>query len=268
MKKYFPSDKALAKHIDHYWILNNAQEVFKDTTEIYGYPGIKPDLIINISGSFTYFYKGKKHFASKSLLSSFINGEVIIDTSHLETLAIVQFKPRALSSLLPFVRNSAKELMSNCICNADEVFGTSVNQLAQYLKNKPADQIALEIDHWLSGFYQADREGFLVEMASELKSQCSPSAIMAKTNYSYSTLERYFKKETGLTPKKYQSLQRYKYAVEEIYSTQNIDWMHYVNKYGYYDQSHFIKEIKRYTTFTPAQLLSIPGLLKFRTPGF
>ena len=37
-----------------------------------------------------------------------------------------------------------------------------------------------------------------------------------------------------------------------------------VDKYNYFDQSHFIKEIKRYTSFTPKQLLDQPALPDFR----
>ncbi|MEM9895979.1 MAG: AraC family transcriptional regulator, partial [Bacteroidota bacterium] len=104
------------------------------------------------------------------------------------------------------------------------------------------------------------------EMAEELKEDCSPKNILSDTNYSYSTLERYFKKETGLTLKGFQTLTRFKLATEELYTTQNQNWIHYVDKFKYFDQSHFIKEIKRFSGFTPSQLLNTPGLISYR-PG-
>ena len=68
-------------------------------------------------------------------------------------------------------------------------------------------------------------------MAQEVSASCDIQTIIKATNYSYSTLERYFKRDTGLTPKKFQSLQRYKKAIRELYVTRNSDWQHYVVKY-------------------------------------
>ena len=97
-----------------------------------------------------------------------------------------------------------------------------------------------------------------------MSAQFDLPSIMEATGYSYATIERYFKRETGLTPKKYQSLRRNKQAVTEICSTKNDDWMHYVNQYGYYDQAHFVKDIKRYTKFTPSQLIAAPSFVAYR----
>jgi len=40
--------------------------------------------------------------------------------------------------------------------------------------------------------------------------------------------------------------------------------MDYVVKYGYFDQWHFIKEIKRYSGFIPSQVLEEKNLLNYR----
>lgn len=88
--------------------------------------------------------------------------------------------------------------------------------------------------------------------------------ILEKTGYSLSTLERHVKRETGLTPKAFLGLRKYKAAVEEIHNNQHQDWQYYVEKYNYTDQSHFIKTVKRYTGFTPTQLIKNPNLISFR----
>jgi len=88
--------------------------------------------------------------------------------------------------------------------------------------------------------------------------------LLSKTNYSISTLERHVKREIGMTPKAFLSLKKYKEAVEEIHNDDDYDWQYYVDKYNYTDQSHFIKTIKRYTGFTPTQLIKAPNLISFR----
>ncbi|MEM9930506.1 MAG: helix-turn-helix domain-containing protein, partial [Bacteroidota bacterium] len=147
---------------------------------------------------------------------------------------------------------------------AEVVFTNRINQLAQLLKDAPATTIAEEIEGFLLDHFLAEREGFLSDLAASLPAGSGPQDLMARTNYSRSTLERYFKKDTGLTPKKFQTLHRFRLAINELYDTGNTDWLHYVEKYGYFDQSHFIKEVKRYTSLTPSKILRRPGLHPYR----
>ena len=262
--KYYPNDPHLEKHLDHYWIVENASHIFGDKKTIFAYPGITPELLIVLDGHFSFRYNKKTYRIDDNQLFSFIHHFVELDMSTLKSFVIIQFKPRALSSLLPFIKVKATDLIRQPVCPASSIFGPSVTTLQQRLKQSSPIEIVALLNQWFYSFYKKEGEGFLLEMVNELGKQYSVSRIRHLTRYSYSTLERYFKKETGLTPKKYQSLQRYKGAVEEIYDTHNSDWLHYVDKYGYFDQSHFIKEIKRYTTFTPSQLLLMPGLRSLR----
>jgi len=262
--KYIPQHKALQKHIDHYWVIEDAPSLFNLPQAIYAYPGIRPELIMPLKGNLAFHYLGKKKVTQKSMMFSHIEGNFLFSPTQLQLFVIVQFKPRSLAAVQPFVRLSGPELMKCCVCDADVVFGESINALAKHLKKLTSKQIAVELDEWFSKKLDEGREGFITEIFNELTGNNSLQKMRAATNYSYSTLERYFKKETGMNPKKFQSLRRYKQVVEEIYDSQNKDWMHYVEKYGYYDQSHFIKEIKRYTHFTPAQLLQLPALRTYR----
>jgi AraC-like DNA-binding protein len=63
--------------------------------------------------------------------------------------------------------------------------------------------------------------------------------------YSVSALERAFKKQMGITPKAYANILRFRYAVLED-DPQIL----------FYDQSHFIKNCKKYTSKIPADLSS------------
>lgn len=263
--KYLPSDTDLRKHIDYYWIVTDSTSLFHNAVALYDFPGITPELILVLEGHYTMYYQGKTTRVDKSKLYSFIHQKVILDMSQLKSFIIVNFKSRALSSLLPFVSYQAPELMAEPIREVEAVFGSATSRLCQYLK-KIADPATIvhELDNWLRPYYRSGRAGFITEIANELPAQCSPQKLMHLTGYSYSTLERHFKRDTGLTPKKYHSLQRFRLAIEAIYTSRNTDWQHYVHLYGYYDQSHFIKEIKHYTGFTPTQLLNTPGLVKMR----
>ena len=239
-----PKIAEVKKHIDHYWIIGNGDFLSMNNGEMYAYPGITPDMIIVLDGHFTIQYMGKKYTSNRSMLFSFIHKEVVVDLSKLKRFIIVKFKSRGISSLKPFLGYSAEVIMKDSVAYVDDMFGRSIELLRVHLLLLEPSEIANELDDWFAGYYKKEREGFVIEMVQEVSEHCDLKIIMAATNYSYSTIERYFKKDTGLTPKKFQSLQRYKKAIRELYVTRNSDWQHYVLKYGYYDQSHFIREIK------------------------
>ncbi|MFC4636118.1 helix-turn-helix domain-containing protein [Dokdonia ponticola] len=261
---FAPQIPELQRHIDHYWIIDNIAQLFHGNSSLYAYPGITPDMLIVLDGYYTIDYLGKRYTSSKSQLFSFLHKEVVMDLTHLKSCIIIKFKSRGLSSLKPFMDQKTDALMKDSVAYAADVFDTNIESFITHLKGRSVSEIASELDQWLFRHYQKEREGFVVQMAQEISPSCDLKTIMEATNYSYSTLERHFKRDTGLTPKKFQSLQRYKQAIRELCTTQNADWQHYIEAYGYYDQSHFIKEIKRYTSFTPAQLLQTPSFIQVR----
>ncbi|GGG40030.1 hypothetical protein GCM10011344_46110 [Dokdonia pacifica] len=259
-----PQIPELQRHIDHYWIVEDITQLSFGNNQLYAYPGITPDMIIVLEGYYTIDYMGKRLKSNKSQLFSFIHKEVVMDLTHLKSCIIIKFKSRGLSSLKPFLDLNSDALMRDSIAYIDDVFDSKIERFKVHLQTLTTAEMAAELDQWLFTHYTKEREGFVVEMAQEISASCDLKTIMEATKYSYSTLERHFKRDTGLTPKKFQSLQRYKQAIRELYTTQNADWQHYIHTYGYYDQSHFIKEIKRYTSFTPAQLLQTPAFIQVR----
>lgn len=261
--KHVPTCKGLQKYISHYWHVHDADQLFKKAS-VYGYPGITPEIIIPLKGHFEIEYQGSNYKLQTPLLFSHLENRILLDTTMLESFIIISFKSRSISSLLPFIHVPASELIKNPICSLGQAFNCNSYALMEVLKEKEGDGISHVLDSFFATHLIKDHDGFILELMDQTGTYGDLKEIMRATNYSYSTIERYYKKETGLTPKKYLSLYRYKKAVQEIYETLNGDWMHYVEKYGYYDQSHFIKEIKKYTHFTPSQLLDVPGLLSYR----
>lgn len=262
--KFLPLHPDIKRHVDHFWVVENSHTLFGESPPLHEFPGLSPELIFVLDGYYTISYQGKKERVTENKLYSFIHQEVIIDVSTLTSFAIIRFKPRNLSSLLPFINERAEDVMRNPVFRAEVVFTDRINQLTHHLRGQPASTIALELEGFLLDHFIAEREGFLSELSGTLPAGGSPKEIMARTNYSYSTLERHFKRDTGLTPKKFQVLRRFRLAVNELYDTGNTDWLYYVEKYGYFDQSHFIKEVKRYSGRTPGEILRYPGLHFYR----
>lgn len=262
--KFLCTDKKLSKHIDHYWIVSDTNEVFGRIGKLFAYPGVKPEIIIPLKGDYGIWYAGKMEKISEARFYPHIRERAVIDFMNLETFIIIQFKPRSIAAMMPFLRVKSELLLNDGFFFAKDIYGKNFQILVEKLKNLAAAQMPDYLDEFFNKVYDSNQDGFITELATEMETNPSIQKLKAITKYSTSTLERYFKKETGMTPKKYINLHRYKFAVEEIYDTGNSNWLHYVDKYDFYDQSHFIKEIKKYTGLTPGQLLKTPGLHEFR----
>lgn len=59
-------------------------------------------------------------------------------------------------------------------------------------------------------------------------------------------LERLFHEYVGITPKKLGNLIRYQYLWRDIVSEPDFNILNGVHRYGYADQSHLLREFKKY----------------------
>jgi len=265
---FYPSDKNLSKHIEYYWQVDDVKNTFNNSTAIYSYPGMTPELIFPLQGFFRCNSKGKIFETDQPFISTVMFQNAVLDFTNLTSFMIIRFKSHALSSLLPFTKIDSRFLITQPLILANEVFGNDIFSLAQKLKFSLGNHRAMILDEWFFSKFNADKEGLIIDVLNQNKSIISLQELKNITNYSNSTMERFFKKETGLTPKKYLIFKRFRNCLEDIFKSENADWFDLVYGHGYYDQSHFIKEIKQFTEFTPCQLLDLPSLPNFRPTTF
>lgn len=259
-----PNSKKLKDHIESFWVVNQLLNGNLSNTPIVSYPGITPEIIIPLSGCLEFQYQNKKFLTPKSVLFGFIHGNVYSSFKSSPRFVIITFKSRALASLLPFTPINIASVFKKSVVEANHVLGNSIDRLQQSLVNIPDDEIAEKVENWLLGIFESSREGFVADIVLDLSDNFSVQSIMQRTNYSYSTVERKLKSETGLTPKQFLMLRRFKSVVAEMIETQNTDWLHYVEKYSYHDQSHLINEIKKFSGLSPSNLILQDNLLSKR----
>jgi AraC-like DNA-binding protein len=80
--------------------------------------------------------------------------------------------------------------------------------------------------------------------------------ICQKFDISPRKLERSFKEETGLTAKDFLNIFRLNHALKLLSVKPDYDFTEISYLCGYYDQSHFIKDIRKRTSLTPGELAS------------
>lgn len=82
-------------------------------------------------------------------------------------------------------------------------------------------------------------------------SDVAMAQLSAKIGYSQKHFISMFKKQVGVTPKSYLRLMRFQQTVATIDAASNPDWSEIALAAGFYDQSHFIRDFKHFSGFTP-----------------
>ncbi|WP_404339650.1 helix-turn-helix domain-containing protein [Pseudoalteromonas mariniglutinosa] len=85
--------------------------------------------------------------------------------------------------------------------------------------------------------------------------------IAEKYSKTVRTVQMQYQKKFGFSAKEYHRYQRFIRAIEFIQSCieadRLVDWAELVFEFGYYDQSHLIRDFKHYIHLTPSQYLAI-----------
>lgn len=162
----------------------------------------------------------------------------------------IAIRPSALYTI--FHRINCLYLGSILDCRSIESMIPFHKLVYSYIENdQPVEALIKAIEAHLSPF--VDDEPLVSEDLIgyiEARKGVIDVKVMAKAfSYSVSGLERLFKKSFGLTPKAYADIMRFRYAMMEELPQRH-----------YYDQSHFIKNCRKYTSKKPADLEDISEL--------
>lgn len=188
----------------------------------------------------------------------------------------VIFKPCGAFPLIGIPQEEFKNLSTN--------FSDIMNSAAKTLEERMVDinqpeelkrimdcfflqKISIQTKKQHKRWYQSEKLGKVVElMHANYSHTLSVKEICRQTGYSLSTLERRMKKIVGVTPKQLQRVIRFNRTIKFIDQSQTTPhWSRLAQRFGYYDQAHFIKEFKHFYGLTPEQYLSTePHFLKKR----
>ncbi|QQE73726.1 helix-turn-helix transcriptional regulator [Brevibacillus composti] len=91
------------------------------------------------------------------------------------------------------------------------------------------------------------------------KGVLSTSDLADQLSFSERHVRRTFDRELGVSPKEMLGIIRFQSMLQELYSSAVPSFTDMALKYGYYDQSHFIKSFKRYYGMLPKQIWTRQG---------
>lgn len=95
-----------------------------------------------------------------------------------------------------------------------------------------------------------------VEMIKKYKGQTSAAILSDHLSATTKTLERKFSFYLGKTTKQIIKLIRFQEILQDFSMNKDLSLTEYAYRNGYYDQSHFIRDFKTYSGYTPKDFLA------------
>jgi AraC-like DNA-binding protein len=158
--------------------------------------------------------------------------------------------------------NISMHEFTNRLFSFAEIFGKQGRELLELMMNNesPQKKIAIIQNFLVKQLREENKNNFIVDYCINNIIQSHGlveiKELERKTGYSKRYLDMLFKDHLGISPKTFSTIQRF----QRFYATwqKNTGVAQEGSLYDlYYDQSHFIKEFKRYTGYSPNQYIKL-----------
>lgn len=166
----------------------------------------------------------------------------------------IRFK---LGGTYPFFKIPV-HLFANGFYSMHELLGNQIKELEEKLYHAKDNFIRVQLaDQFLLQklVVRTDDYVFAEKCIPAILRAGNIGSVLKGFNVNYKTLERRFNKVLGLSPSELIKINRFNNAVQAMYSCRYNSLTDITYVCGYYDQSHFIREFKQLTNYTPNKFL-------------
>lgn len=215
-------------------------------------------LVVNLADDVTRTYDPDNGLACVERPGSILTGPMsryqIIDTAEQEFVAGVVFRPGGTAAFTPVPTHEIVDVD----VPLDDLWG---GRLGSRLRSRVLEARDVEaqldaLEAVLREQWQArDRHPAVrVALAALHRSPqlASISRVTEASGLSATRLIEHFKRDIGLTPKRYCSVLRFQRALRHAHQGRTVDWTQVALDCGYYDQAHFIHDFRRFAGVTPS----------------
>lgn len=250
--------KELSPYIKHYLFLENEGTLLQ---KLRLFSDGNTGIVITIRGNFISNTYGTK---TLNYPNSFLYGQIStfkdLYLAEKTSIIIVVFQPYGFNHLLGIPANEIRE----GIIATEDIFGNKHSLLYEKLSERSCLKTKIQI---LNAFFIDQAAKKLLSNQNLIhstlnyilknKGAITVNHLVKYTGYSERHIERIFNECIGLNPKKFGNIVKLHFFLNLLKykpSQNNITDLCY--EAGYADQSHLIKEFKKYTGITPTQYLN------------
>ncbi|MBI3416636.1 MAG: AraC family transcriptional regulator [Verrucomicrobia bacterium] len=223
------------------------------------------ELIINLDATPRKLFERDNHQKFRSFRRAWLSGShsrfIVIDTLLHSSMIGVHFRPGGIAPFLEMPTSAA----SNAVIELDAVWGAAASDLRDALLEQPNLEAKFRaLEKFLLRRFQPVRvPGGTVRHALD-QFLAAPHAVTigrvcANLGISQKHFIALFRKEVGLTPKRFCRIRRFHEVLRRIEKQRAIDWADVACAGGYYDQAHFIHEFEAFSGINPTAYLRERG---------
>ncbi len=157
-----------------------------------------------------------------------------------------------------FLNNPMYEITNN-VFSFSELYGKDGSMLVQKMMNEedPLQKVKIIQDFLMAQLKEENRYSSIIDYSVHFISSshglASIKELEKKTGYTKRYIDLLFKDHLGISPKTYATIVRFQRFYKHLANAESLKSDAHAFLELYYDQSHFIKEFKRYTGHTPMQ---------------
>jgi len=257
--KFYKPKPPLSNFVDSFW-LYEGRGATQQTERIL--PTGTLELAINLRQNELRFYDAEPTYHRFSLSGAVVSGahgSGFVPESTDEIIIIgVHFKP---GGAFPFLGLPAGDLADTHV-DLEALWGRSASRLRERLceAGTAAERFQLLQEALLSRLSHGVEKHYVVSTALEMfgKNQARPT-VREAAKYLGLSQRRFiqiFKGEVGLTPKLFSRIQRFQQTRSFIEQNLFSDWTTLALDFGYFDQSHFIREFLEFSGLSPTDYIN------------
>lgn len=172
----------------------------------------------------------------------------------------VRFKP---GGLYPYI-DLPMDNMKNRVLDGVEVFGRDIEELRMALiREKESIEKNKILGEWLIDLKSKynkpvnERIKWARDEILNFPNFMEINKIVSRTGYSDKHFISLFKNQIGFTPKIFQRIIKFNQILPKIQQSESLSWTQISHECGYYDQSHFIRDFKKFSGFNPSEFIEM-----------
>jgi len=256
---FYKPKPPLSKFVDNFWLYDGYEPEHKTERIL---PTGTLELVINLRQNELLFYDAELPENCSSFSGAIVSGasgrSFAPDTEEATLIIGVHFKP---GGAFPFLGLPAGDLTDTHV-DLEALWGPSAGRLRERLceARTSAERFRLLQEALLSRLCHGVEQHYAVSAALEMfgKNQAGPR-VREAAKYIGLSQRRFiqvFKAEVGITPKLFSRIQRFQQTRTFIQHNPSINWADLAVDFGYFDQSHFIREFLEFSGLSPTDYIN------------
>ena len=227
-------------------------------------PSENVQLMFHYKNPFLVYHTGnitKKQ--PRSIISGLSNSWSDVSTNGETGVVFISFYPAGACHFFDFPLSA----IENQSIDMADIYSREINKVEEILSEKRTipEKVSVIDDFLLKRFSPVTSYNYLLihkayDIIKHRKGQITVANLTENLSITTKSLERKFSQYIGKTTKQVIKLVRFQEILKDFSNTKEINLTDCAYRNGYFDQTHFIKDFKSYSGYTPKEfLLKYPG---------